>query len=102
MRQNLQTSTRSRFNYLFALVFLFVFIFGLYQIGRVVQNQKDEYSEIKQIALTAAAMMHYDDLSKLNAVPEDTLKMEYDIIKSLLADITSVNKTAVFAYVYTV
>lgn len=95
-------TTKINYKYLIVLVFASMLVFGLFQINRYIQTGKDEYTEIKQIALTAAAMMHYDDLSRLSANPEDTLKAEYAIVKSQLAEITNVNTYAVFAYIYTI
>ncbi len=102
MPQIKQTSNRDYLDYLFALVFLTVLFFGLYQIQGMINDGKNQYSEIIQTAKTAAAMMHYDDLLKLNAAPEDTVKVEYAIIKKLLADIKQVNSTAVFSYIFTI
>ena len=102
MPQSKQTSNRDFVGVLFALLFLSVLIFGLYQIKRVVDAGKDEFGELRQTAQTAAAMMHYDDLIKLSAVPEDTVKKEYATIKKLLSEIKRVNSTAVFSYIYTI
>lgn len=102
MPQNKQTTNRDFVGYLLALLFLCVLIFGLYQIKRIVDTGKDEYAELRQTAETAAAMMHYDDLLKLSAVPEDTVKQEYATIKNLLANIKRVNTTAKFSYIYTI
>lgn len=96
------TTTKIEYKYLIILVFVSMLVFGLLQIHRYIQTGKDEYSEIKQIALTATAMMHYDDLINLNALPEDSLKIEYATIKKQLAEITKVNTSSVFAYVYTI
>lgn len=102
MKRNKQMATKENYRLFVIFLSLSILVFGLYQIRHVVQTDKQEYSEIKQIALTAAVMMHYEDLLKLKAVPEDTLKVEYDVIKEMLAGITKANTTAVFAYVYTI
>ncbi|HET9570162.1 MAG TPA: HAMP domain-containing sensor histidine kinase [Bacteroidales bacterium] len=101
MQLNKQAKTKDNFRVITVLVILLVLVFGIYQIRRVIQANKDQYAEVKQIALTAAAMMHYNDLINLNAVSEDTLKIEYAVIKKMLADITSVNSSAVYSYVFT-
>jgi signal transduction histidine kinase len=77
-------------------------LFGLYHIRRVIQSGNEEYGEITRVAQTAAVMMHYDDLLKLNAIPQDTLKPQYYILKSMLLQIKNLNKSAKFAYIYTI
>jgi signal transduction histidine kinase len=74
----------------------------LYYISRVIQSGNEEYGEITRVAETAAAMMHYDDLLKLNALPEDTLKVEYTKLKLMLLQIRNLNKSARFSYIYTI
>jgi signal transduction histidine kinase len=102
MQQKTRSYIKKGYTHLFIVLVSLMLIFGLYQVYRVVQSGKEGYTEIKQIALTAAALMHYDDLAKLNAMPQDTLKKEYGIIKEHLSKITKVNMTAVFAYLYTI
>ena len=102
MLQNKQTTTRDRYRYLFILAFILMLLFGLYHIRRVIQSGNEEYGEITRVARTAAIMMHYDDLLKLNALPQDTLKPQYFVLKKMLFQIKSLNKSAKFAYIYTV
>lgn len=92
--------TKKQFKWLFIIVFAGMFLFGLGHIQRVLNSSKDDYSVIKQLGKTAAAVMHYDDLVHLSGVPGDTGKVEYTIIKQLLADIKNINPTAHFAYIY--
>jgi signal transduction histidine kinase len=94
--------TRNHYRYLFILAFISMLLFGLYHIRRVIQSGNEEYGEITRVAQTAAVMMHYDDLLKLNAIPQDTLKPPYYILKSMLLQIRSLNKSAKFAYIYTI
>lgn len=46
--------------------------------------------------------MHYDDLIHLSGIPSDTAKIQYTVIKQLLADIKNINPTASFAYIFVV
>jgi len=102
MRQTNRTLTKGSFRYLFVLAFLSMLVFGLYHIRRVIQSGNEEYGEITRVAQTAAVMMHYDDLLKLNALPEDTLKPEYTKLKLMLLQIRNLNKSARFSYIYTI
>ena len=102
MRQNPLIMNRSIVRYLFVLAFVLMLAFGLYYISRVIQSGNEEYGEITRVAQTAALMMHYDDLLKLNALPEDTLKPEYTKLKQMLLQIRNLNKSARFSYIYTI
>jgi signal transduction histidine kinase len=102
MRQNRQITTKGNIRYLFVLAFLSMLVFGLYHIRRVIQSGNEEYGEITRVAQTASVMMHFDDLLKLNALPEDTLKIEYTKLKRMLQQIRSLNKSARFSYIYTI
>lgn len=101
MRQNKQTMTRDHYRYIYILAFISMLVFGLYHIGRVIQSNNEEYGEITRVAQTAAVMMHYDDLLTLSAVPQDTLKPQYYVLKKILLQIKNLNKSAQFAYIYT-
>jgi len=101
MRQNPLIMNRSIVRYLLVLAFVLMLAFGLYYISRVIQSGNEEYGEITRVAQTASVMMHYDDLLKLNALPEDTLKVEYTKLKQILLQIRNLNKSARFSYIYT-
>lgn len=101
MRQNRQTTTKDNVRYLFVLAFILMLAFGIYHIRQVIQSGNEEYGEITRVAQTAAAMMHYDDLLQLNALPEDTLKVEYSKLKQMLLQVRNLNKSARFSYIYT-
>ncbi len=101
MRQNRQISTRGNLRYLFVLALIVMLAFGIYHIRRVIQSGNEEYGEITRVAQTAAAMMHYDDLLQLDALPEDTLKIEYAKLKQMLLQVRNLNKSARFSYIYT-
>lgn len=101
MRQTKFLAIRGGYKYLSILAFLVMLAFGIYHIRRVIQLGNEEYGEITRIAQTAAVMMHYDDLLQLNALPEDTVKIEYTKLKQMLLQIRNLNKTAKFSYIYT-
>ena len=100
MKQNRFRLNRNQNRILFIFLFVGLLIFGIGHIFRVLQSGHDEYSVLKRLGQTAAGVMHYDDLIHLNALPEDTLKVQYTIIKKLLAEIKNINPTAHFAYIY--
>lgn len=101
MQQNKPLATRNNYRYLFILAFISMLVFGLYHIRRVIQSGNEEYGEITRVAQTAAVMMHFDDLLKLSALPQDTLLPEYYVLKKMLLQIKGLNKSARFAYIYT-
>jgi len=101
MRQTNLPVIKGGYQYLSILAFILVLGFGIYQIRRVIQSGNEEYGEITRIAQTAAAMMHYDDLMVLDAVPQDTSKIEYFKLKQMLLHIKRLNKSAKFSYIYT-
>jgi len=94
--------TKIQLKWVFATLFAGMLLFGLGHIQRVVKSSHDDYSVIKRLGETAAAVMHYDDLIHLKGVPDDTTKVQYAIIKQLLADIKNINPTAHFSYIYVV
>lgn len=101
MRQIRFPAIKGSYSYIAILAFIIMLAFGIYHIRRVIQLGNEEYGEITRVAQTAAVMMHYDDLLKLNALPEDTLKIEYTKLKQMLLQIRNLNTTAKFAYIYT-
>lgn len=102
MRLTKLPTIKGDYRYLSILAFIVMLAFGVYHIRRVIQSSNEEYGEITRVAQTAAAMMHYDDLLKLNALPEDTLKPEYAKLKLMLLQIRNLNKSARFTYIYTI
>lgn len=94
--------TKKQFKTLFIILFAGMLIFGIGHIRRVVKSSNEDYSVIKRLGQTAAAVMHYDDLTHLSGVAEDTAKVQYAIIKQLLADIKDINPSAHFSYIYVV
>jgi signal transduction histidine kinase len=100
MRQNIPRMTRKQSKILFLFLFASMLFFCINHIRRVLQSGNDEYGVLKRLGQTAAGVMHYDDLIHLNAMPEDTLKVQYAVIKQLLVDIKNINPTACFAHIY--
>lgn len=94
--------TKKQLKLLFIFLFAGMLLFGIGHIQRVVRSSHDDYSVIKRLGQTAAAVMHYDDLTHLSGVSEDTAKVQYHIIKQLLADIKDINPSAKFSYIYVV
>lgn len=94
--------TKKQFSYFFLFIFIGTLFFGVDHIRRVLKSGEDEYSDIKKLGQTAAAVMHYDDLIHLSGIPSDTAKIQYTVIKQLLADIKNINPTASFAYILVV
>jgi len=102
MKQTKLLPIKDSYRYLVILAFVLMLIFGIYHIKGVIQAGNEEYGEITRVAQTASIMMHYDDLNALSAIPEDSLKAEYFILKQMLAEIKHINHSAEFAYIYTV
>jgi signal transduction histidine kinase len=95
------TKTGSKFFTIAALIFLI--IFGIYHIHGVIQNSGKRFEVIKRLGETAAVLLPGSgSVMTLDAVASDTLKPEYQQLKSMLTSVVRVNRGATFAYIYKV
>ena len=61
----------------------------------------EQSEQVIQIARSIAAVIHKEDLKKLEAKPSDIEKPQYQLIKNTLKEVIRINSTARFAYLYT-
>ena len=61
----------------------------------------EQSEQVIQIARSIAAVIHKEDLKKLEAKPSDIEKPQYQLIKNTLKEVIRINSAARFAYLYT-
>jgi PAS domain S-box-containing protein len=84
------------------ILFLIVLIVGsiyIYYTYKRIERKKVE--SVLRIASTTETLIPHNLLDSLSAIPTDTLKYEYKLLKKKLNDVIKINSNARFCYYYT-
>jgi PAS domain S-box-containing protein len=84
---------------LFIIVLIVGSIYIFYTYNRIETRNKET---VLRIAATTETLIPHSLLDSLSAIPSDTLKDEYKLLKKSLSDVIKINSNARFCYYYTV
>ena len=83
------------------ILFFAITFFGIFYINYIWNDQKKERSfHAIQLARSVEAVLSKDHIQKLTAIPSDTTRAEYKLIKAKLHRVIEVNPITRFAYLY--